>query len=107
MPFPVLANILSIPHDPHWATPIHEQMTVARRTRYSDQPGCHLFMRWFRGLGLSKSVSLKDNQSAININRKRNVRQDSRLPCNSFHRFLEYPVWLNSVKLSSNKVEKL
>lgn len=69
----------------------HEQITVARRTRYSDQPGCHLFMLWFRGLGLSKSVSLKDNQSAININRKRNVRQDSRLPCDSFHRFLEYP----------------
>lgn len=48
-------------------------------------------MLWFRGLGLSKSVSLKDNQNAININRKRNVRHDSRLPYNSFNRFLEYP----------------
>lgn len=70
---------------------------MARRTSYSDQPGCHLFMPWFRGLGLSKSVSLKDSQSATNINMKSNVRQDGRLFYNSFHRFLEYPAKFHCV----------
>lgn len=51
----------------------------------------HALVQGSRILGLSKSVSLKDNQSAININRKRNVRHDSRLSYNSFNRFLEYP----------------